>query len=206
MFVAVSLSCPSEAQCQYHLEPHCSPQARLHCYSSCPAGLSLSASTASLHSQTWQIDLRDNVSSSGLEVYLDTVNILNQVSPGSRVSVATTLITDSQDEAEVEVVGRKSLKCLRSLVVSVCDCLPWQHNSDHLQPVCAGQINLNCSQSVSRLWWSVGADCSSATQLTHPSTHKGGLFLWTKTAKNKGSLTPFPQRRCNWSWLYETIC
>ena len=180
VFAALSLSCPSEAGsdllsgCQYHLEPDCSHQARLLCYSSCPPGLSLSASTTSLHSQTWQIELRDNVTSSGLEIYLDTVNILNQVSPGSRVSVATTLITDhSQAEAEVEVeVGRERRKrrqrrkCLRRLMVSVCDCLPWQQNSDHLQPVCAGQISLNCSQSVSRLWWSVGGDCSTAVQLT----------------------------------------
>ena len=174
MLVAVSLSCPSQPQsdlssCQSHLQPDCPHLARLHCYSSCPAGLSVSASTTSLHSQTWQIDLADSVSSSGLEVYLDSVNILNQVSPGSRVSVATTIITDdteTEEEKVVEVVGRDSMKCLRRLMESVCGCLAWQHNYRQLQPTCTGQINLNCSSTVSRLWWSVGADCSSAVQLS----------------------------------------
>ena len=176
MFVAVSLSvslsCPSQtdllSSCETHLEPDCPHQAHLHCYSSCPPGLSVSASTTSLHSQTWQIHLTDSGSSSGLEIYLDSVNILNQVSPGSRVSVATTLITDDTEAEEemVEVGRRDSRACLRRLMLSVCGCLTWQHNYRLIQPVCAGQINLNCSQSVSRLWWSVGADCSSATQLT----------------------------------------
>ena len=176
----VGLSCPGDgartqsdllSSCQTHLETECLHQVRLQCFSSCPPGLSLSASTASLHSQTWQVDFRDNLSSS-LEVYLDTVNILNQVSPGSRVRVASTLVTDdTETEVETEVGRRRrrSSEYLRRLMVSVCGCLAWQHNYRQLQPSCVGQINTNCSQSVSRTWWSLGADretdCTTVVQL-----------------------------------------
>ena len=158
------LSCPPQSSCHYALLADCPHRARLLCYSSCPAGLSLSLSPPA---QTWQVELRENVSS-GLELYLGEVNILHQVSPGSLVRVASTLIAEDSEAVpggEGEA-GRDRTACLRRLMVAVCGCLAWQHNYHLLQPSCSGQISSNCSQSVSRLWGSVGGDCSTAVHLT----------------------------------------
>ena len=155
----VEFSCPLESRCEYDLAASCLHTARLLCYSSCPPALSLSLSPPA---QTWQLELRENVSSS-LELYLDSVNILNRVSPGSRVRVATTIIAEEGEEKEE--ADRDRTVCLRRLLAAVCGCLAWHHNYRLLQPNCVGQVSSDCSQSVSELWWSVGGDCVTAVQL-----------------------------------------
>ena len=150
----VSVQC--EAGCQYEVVGDCRLTSRLACHAPCPPGLA----TPLLPSHT-EIRLREDVSSC-MEIFLDSVNLINKISAGSIVRVATTVVTEEGGAEEEEEGVAPAGSCLRRLLVQVCGCLPWYDNSRLEQLTCLGEQHNNCSQSVRGLWTSVGGDCRAA--------------------------------------------
>ena len=101
-----------------------------------------------------------------MEIFLGSVNIVNKLSLGSTVRVATTVVRDEEEAVYEAGVEERGEKCVRRLMTGVCGCLPWHHNSRLDQVTCQGEQLSNCSQSVSRLWSSAGGDCREAVRLT----------------------------------------
>ena len=156
--VLVDLSCDGE--CRYELRGDCDRPTGISCHSSCPRHLA--RSPLSTH---WHITLREDVSPC-MEIFLGSVNIVNKLSLGSTVRVATTVVQDEEEAVYEAGLEERGEKCVRRLMTEVCGCLAWHHNSRLEQVTCQGEQLSNCSQSVSRLWSSAGGDCRAAVRLT----------------------------------------
>ena len=57
-------------------------------------------------------------------------------------------------------------KCISQLILEICQCLPWQYNSQVERLTCNDQETVNCSVSVRNLWKSVGGNCETAVKVT----------------------------------------
>ena len=87
--------------------------------------------------------------------------------PGQATTLlVSTTVIKSEDTEEGMHTDEEESACLRSLVVSACQCLPWQYNwQAGEEEVCAGGHRYNCSLAVVRLQEAAGGDCQLARRL-----------------------------------------
>ena len=159
--------------CSMHLATSCptSPlPLSLTCSTSPQCHLLPDYSSTSPPSAPWTVSLNQETADCA-EVYLGSIKPANKVlsRPGQATTllVSTTIIkSEETDEGNEEGIHTdEESVCLRSLVVSACQCLPWQYNWPGEEEVCAGGHLYNCSLAVARLQEAAGGDCQLGRRL-----------------------------------------
>ena len=164
------LRCPGGlySNCHYEFNSSCQHQAHITCYSKCPVGFHLKQSASNTMPYKWDVKFKES-SDTCRKIYVQDVKEQNLVNMGNSVLVSSTITTDQdylEDHMYANEIPPDRSKCISKLILEICQCLPWQYNSQVERLTCNDLETLNCSVSVRNLWKSVGGNCETAVKVT----------------------------------------
>ena len=102
----------------------------------------------------WDVQFKESLDTCRT-IYVQDVKEQNLVNMGNSVLVSSTITTDQdylEDHMYANEVPPDRSKCISQLILEICQCLPWQYNSQVERLTCNDQETLNCSMSVRNLW------------------------------------------------------